>query len=145
MRLPSGVKTRQQSGGSNTNMDKYLYEGFYSYNPVEHQHDDDYIPVDPGDHMEVETPLEFPVEGTMEQPKGWLKGRNLTKGVTGLFPGHPYVKFIRKESLSNSLTHNRPSEAPSPPPTDETSIHVEVSFFFPLRIWLGVEQEGRSE
>lgn len=54
-------------------MDKYLYEGFYSYNPVEHQHDDDYIPVDPGDHMEVETPLEFPVEGTMEQPKVMLE------------------------------------------------------------------------
>lgn len=29
--------------------------------------------------------------------QGWLKGRNLTRGVQGLFPGSIYVQFIRKD------------------------------------------------
>jgi len=35
--------------------------------------------------------------------QGWLKGRNVTKGVSGLFPGHQYVQFISKSKRRNSV------------------------------------------
>ncbi|KAK7479859.1 hypothetical protein BaRGS_00028939 [Batillaria attramentaria] len=91
----------------------YEYVVRHRYNPQDHQHDDSYIPIDPGDRLEVTTPLEMePTNKSMEEPQGWLKGHNVTKDVTGLFPGHPFVKLVRSHSQS-SLRKNSLSQSQS--------------------------------
>ena len=47
----------------------YIYECKYSYDPRDHQHDRSHIPIEPGDRLEVDTPLDIPIAGTMEKPE----------------------------------------------------------------------------
>ena len=55
-------------------METYVYECLHLYNPKDHQHDSSYIPIDPGDHLEVDTPLDIPISGSMEEPQvRWLR------------------------------------------------------------------------
>ncbi|KAL8603551.1 hypothetical protein ACOMHN_052780 [Nucella lapillus] len=83
----------------------YIYQCLRHYDPRDHQHDSTHIVIEPGDRLEVDTPLDTPTThtGTMEAPEGWLKGRNVTKGVSGLFPSHLYVRFLSAQR-SNSIT-----------------------------------------
>ena len=40
------------------------------------------------DILEVQKPLKFNLEGTEEEPKGWLIGKNTRTGETGCFLGN---------------------------------------------------------
>ncbi|XP_070196149.1 phosphatidylinositol 3-kinase regulatory subunit alpha-like [Littorina saxatilis] len=80
-------------------MTTYVYECQHPYDPQQYQHDGTYITITPGDRLEVDTPLEIPVNGSLEEPQGWLKGRNATQGTSGHFPGN-LVRFVGKRQDS---------------------------------------------
>ena len=87
----------------------YLYEARYHYSPQEHNDDPEfYIAIDPGDRLEVP---EANLEKGPERPETWLRGMNVTKNTTGMFPG-PYVTFLGVKSEAD-----KPPELPPMPPT----------------------------
>jgi hypothetical protein len=50
-------------------MDTYVYECVHRYDPTDHNHGDNYMLIEPGDHLEAQVPQPFAIEGTMEEPK----------------------------------------------------------------------------
>lgn len=52
-----------------------------------------------GDILEVKKPFQFTLEGTEENPEGWILGRNQRTNENGFFPG-TFVEYLRTEVLS---------------------------------------------
>lgn len=117
-------------------METYVYECVYRYDPTDHKHDSNYILIEPGDRLEVQTPLAFPITGTIEEPVGWLKGHNLAKGAVGCFPGNQYIRFIAKRRNS-MVTARRDSvkcrEEPSNPAEDPPKLPHRFSDVYFIR------------
>ena len=69
----------------------YIYEAQYDFKPSEPSSDpdDEEIQIQMGDILEVDGPVQ-----NHEKPDTWLKGKNVTKGTAGLFPG-TFVKFVK--------------------------------------------------
>ncbi|GFN87143.1 phosphatidylinositol 3-kinase regulatory subunit alpha-like [Plakobranchus ocellatus] len=76
--------------------DLYYYECLTNYNPLDHGHGRGHIHIEPGDTLEVYASGLKTVKGGPENPQGWVHGRNVTKGVKGLFPGVPYIQLTKK-------------------------------------------------
>ena len=56
------------------------------------------------------------LQGTLEQPQGWLEGRNQRSGQEGLFPG-TYVEFVKAEKVPAEQLrqpHKKPPVTPRP-------------------------------
>lgn len=51
-----------------------------------------------GDVLEVRKPFQFILEGTEENPQGWVLGRSQRTGEIGYFPG-TFVRFWKRESI----------------------------------------------
>ncbi|XP_076440880.1 phosphatidylinositol 3-kinase regulatory subunit alpha-like isoform X2 [Babylonia areolata] len=111
----------------------YVYQCQHYYDPREHQHDRSHIPIEPGDRLEVDTPLDIPISGgTMEMPEGWLKGRNVTKGLSGLFPGHQYVRFLsvhRRNSVTEKMASMQVKDLPAPEDPPRLPHRLSDAFF----------------
>ncbi|XP_055885499.1 phosphatidylinositol 3-kinase regulatory subunit alpha-like isoform X4 [Biomphalaria glabrata] len=91
------------------------YECINHYNPLECGHSSECIPIDPGDSLEVElSSKELAALGPPESFQGWLTGRNVTKGLRGLFPGVPFVQFVKRDFNDSgySGTPHRPPRIP---------------------------------
>ena len=70
-----------------------LYEAIHPYDPDKYQHDENNIPISPGDQLEVDLshPENLQFADTFENPEGWLYGCNLRQGSVGFFPGNKYT------------------------------------------------------
>ncbi|XP_023227085.1 phosphatidylinositol 3-kinase regulatory subunit alpha-like [Centruroides sculpturatus] len=67
-----------------------------------------------GDVLEVRKPFQFILEGTEENPQGWVLGRNQRTGEIGYFPG-TFVRFWKRESvLPTTPVPQRPVPRPGP-------------------------------
>lgn len=71
------------------------------------------ISLEKDDVVEVKKPFQFTLEGTEEEPKGWLIGRNTRTGDVGYFPG-PYVTYVKRAAVQ--LPHVPPPRRPVPKP-----------------------------
>ncbi|BFY99582.1 hypothetical protein BsWGS_02622 [Bradybaena similaris] len=81
-----------------TDVEVFHFECVSHYNPVKHGHGREHIPIEPGDSLEVcSSSLEVAEREAPEKVQGWLRGKNTTKGLQGLFPGVPYVQFVKRE------------------------------------------------
>ncbi|XP_041359629.1 phosphatidylinositol 3-kinase regulatory subunit alpha-like [Gigantopelta aegis] len=89
-----------------------LYEALHQYDPDKYQHDENNIPISPGDQLEVDLshPDNTQFADMPETPEGWLYGCNLKQGSVGFFPGDKYVKYIGRGN-----THTVPSLPPKRP------------------------------
>ncbi|KAG8197034.1 hypothetical protein JTE90_004303 [Oedothorax gibbosus] len=61
--------------------------------------DDSEISLEVGDLLEVKKPFQFTLEGTEENPEGWILGRNQRTSECGYFPG-TFVEYLRTEVLA---------------------------------------------
>uniref|UniRef100_T1J1N3 Phosphatidylinositol 3-kinase regulatory subunit alpha n=1 Tax=Strigamia maritima TaxID=126957 RepID=T1J1N3_STRMM len=79
------------------------------------------ISLEKDDIVEVKKPLQFTLDGSEEEPKGWLIGRNTRTGETGYFPG-PYVTYVRTApEKSLQVPPRRPVPKPRPSPSKMNS------------------------
>lgn len=60
--------------------------------------DESEISLEVGDILEVKKPFQFTLEGTEENPEGWILGRNQRTNECGYFPG-TFVEYLRTELL----------------------------------------------
>ena len=69
----------------------FVYQALHDFTPSEQTSDpdDEEIQIEKGDTLEVKGPID-----NFEHPNIWLKGKNVTKGTEGLFPG-TFVQFIK--------------------------------------------------
>lgn len=89
------------------------------------------ISLEKDDMVEVKKPFQFTLEGTEEEPKGWLIGRNTRTGDIGYFPG-PYVTYVRKAAVQLSYVPppRRPVPKPRPSPMKGTLAENNDSGYF---------------
>lgn len=76
------------------------------------------------DVVEVKKPFQFTLEGTEEDPRGWLIGRNTRTCETGYFPG-PYVVFIRTAAAKPPQVPPPKRPVPKPRPSPSTTNSTE--------------------
>lgn len=87
-----------------------FYRSQYKYNKL----DDSEISLEVGDILEVKKPFQFTLEGTEENPEGWILGRNQRTDQTGYFPG-TFVEYLRTEVLAPPTpVPQRPVPRPEP-------------------------------
>ncbi|CAM1320694.1 PIK3R3 (predicted) [Pycnogonum litorale] len=87
------------------------YRSQYSYTKVEQTE----ISLNEDDVLEVKKPFLFVLEGTEENPEGWLLGTNQRTGEIGYFPG-TFVEYIRTDMLNPPPSHHVPRR-PVPRPS----------------------------
>ncbi|XP_055949573.1 phosphatidylinositol 3-kinase regulatory subunit alpha-like isoform X4 [Argiope bruennichi] len=76
--------------------------------------DDSEISLEVGDILEVKKPFQFTLEGTEENPEGWILGRNQRTNEVGYFPG-TFVEYLRTELLAPPTpVPQRPVPRPEP-------------------------------
>ncbi|XP_035228635.1 phosphatidylinositol 3-kinase regulatory subunit alpha-like [Stegodyphus dumicola] len=76
--------------------------------------DDSEISLEVGDVLEVKKPFQFTLEGTEENPEGWILGRNQRTNECGYFPG-TFVEYLRTEVLAPPTpVPQRPVPRPEP-------------------------------
>ncbi|GFU09802.1 hypothetical protein NPIL_49801 [Nephila pilipes] len=76
--------------------------------------DDSEISLEVGDILEVKKPFQFTLEGTEENPEGWILGRNQRTNECGYFPG-TFVEYLRTEVLAPPTpVPQRPVPRPEP-------------------------------
>lgn len=76
--------------------------------------DDSEISLEVGDILEVKKPFQFTLEGTEENPEGWILGRNQRTNENGYFPG-TFVEYLRTEVLAPPTpVPQRPVPRPEP-------------------------------
>ncbi|XP_012939948.1 serine/threonine-protein kinase D1, partial [Aplysia californica] len=90
----------------------YRFECVNPYHPEDYGHGKSYILMEPGDTLEVD-PSSMDI-ANRENPKGWLKGRNVSRNSEGLFPAGPYVHFVQKDFNDSGYegTPHRPPRIP---------------------------------
>jgi len=72
-----------------------FYEVTHDYTPSDEDCQQGYLAIQKGDVLEMDTPDSMEAfEGTLENPTGWLTGRNQRTGVQGHFPGN-YVQYLK--------------------------------------------------
>ncbi|XP_076102045.1 phosphatidylinositol 3-kinase regulatory subunit alpha-like isoform X1 [Mytilus galloprovincialis] len=99
----------------------FVYQALHDFTPSEQTSDpdDEEIQIEKGDTLEVKGPID-----NFEHPNIWLKGKNVTKGTEGLFPG-TFVQFIKTIEQSEE-----PVEEPIPPPPVVPLPHRLVDCYF---------------
>lgn len=76
--------------------------------------DDSEISLEVGDILEVKKPFQFTLEGTEENPEGWILGRNQRTNENGYFPG-TFVIYLRTETVAPPTpVPQRPVPRPDP-------------------------------
>lgn len=71
-----------------------FYRSQYKYT----KSDDSELSLEVGDILEVKKPF-HQLEGTEENPEGWVLGRNQRTGESGYFPG-TFVEYLRTELVA---------------------------------------------
>lgn len=82
--------------------DVFVYQAQQQFCPNPSDQQQNCIPLDPGDRLEVSTDSAGEMT-SIEEPQGWVMGRNRTKNLTGYFPGS-MVKYVGQDT-----SFNRPS------------------------------------
>ncbi|ELT95405.1 hypothetical protein CAPTEDRAFT_208679 [Capitella teleta] len=82
------------------------YEALHEY--ASDDGSSDVIPLNKGDILEVRLPIDSE-NGTMEEPKDWVQGTNVTSGQHGYFPGN-FVRFIGVTTLKKPQPQPRMSK-----------------------------------
>lgn len=108
------------------------YKAKYDFEPSEEFIQDGCISLREGDLLEVYPWRLKTLEGTLENPEGWLEGLNKNSNKYGQFPAGQYVECI-------PMTPQVPKKRPVPKPRRPvpTASGIETSDSLPTRLVTG--------
>lgn len=99
-----------------------LYRAQFDYTPPSDQ-ENQFIAFSEGDILEVERPIKD-LQGTEENPKGWLYGRNQKTNAEGLFPCDDFVKRLSDAENEASTPQKSTPQKPTPKPRNKPRLSM---------------------